>query len=222
MITTRILGAVLASVALVLSACGSDDGPSVTADVDSVPIAEEEDEPADEPTEEPEPEAEEEPEPAANESQRGNLIKELDEVAWVGPLESNTIDDAWFQFKITDIEVGDKADCTEDSGYSEPPENGHFLFITIVASTSSDWPEDDWVDEVYFMDSNFSVVGSDGVTENDVEGSALWCLASKDTMPNLGPGENATGKVVLDIGSESGVLVFKPWFVDGAGWEWEF
>ncbi|NED94771.1 hypothetical protein G1H11_05545 [Phytoactinopolyspora alkaliphila] len=66
------------------------------------------------------------------------------------------------------------------------------------------------------------MIGPDGVTENDVVGSSYSCLSSRDEMPSVGPGENATGKVALDIAAESGIPVFQPWFMYDGGWEWKF
>ncbi|NDL60181.1 hypothetical protein [Phytoactinopolyspora mesophila] len=224
--------AVLAAATLTVAGCGSsDDNQSVSPDVEAVPmptVAEDDDAPptaeaesAPMPTRETAPdeadETDEPDEPELPRSQRGNLIKEIGETAGAYN-EHDGPESPWLEFQVTDIEVGGQ--CTSD--YAEASQNGHFLIVSIAASTGSELSESLYGQEVWFDSYEFSVVGADGVTENDVEGNAYMCLASRDEMPRIGPGENATGMVALDVSAESGTLVFKPWFMDGAGWEWEF
>jgi hypothetical protein len=228
--TTMRVTALLTAATLAVAGCSNNDDASVAPDVESVPAPTTEDDPVETTTVEadvetapaatPDPELEDPAEPDTPEpptSRRGNLIKELGETAGVYDLDEGP-DSVWLEFKITDIETN--GECTSD--YADPPQNGHFLIVSITASTGSKLSDELYGSEVSFDSYDFSVIGPDGVTENDVDGNAYMCLAERDLIPSLGPGENATGKIVLDIASESGTLVFKPWFMYEGGWEWEF
>ncbi|USQ81217.1 hypothetical protein NF556_06130 [Ornithinimicrobium faecis] len=65
---------------------------------------------------------------------------------------------------------------------------------------------------------------ADGVRANDISGNAWSCLESADSLPSeIGPGQKATGKIVIDTDLASGVLVYQPMSWDGnLGWEWKF
>lgn len=97
------------------------------------------------------------------------------------------------------------------------------MILTIAVSTATNWPEDMAGMAIDFIPHDFSVIGEDGVTENDVAGNAYSCLDDGDIVPDVGPGENAAGKLALDVNSETGVLVYRPLYVmlEG-GWEWTF
>jgi hypothetical protein len=202
--------AVLTLVALV--GCGdgnteprAEPSNPATADVDAVPT----------PTTEPEPTPTETP--IGETSQRGNLIKDVGETAYMYHLDTG---ENWFEFQITDIEVG--GTCTSESAV--PAENGQFLILSIKASTGTNWPEELQGVTLDFNPFDFSAIGPDGVTEANLATDAVFgCVAEGDLLPDaFGPGENVVGKVALDTKSESGTLVYKPWYGGGGGWEWPF
>lgn len=151
-------------------------------------------------------------------SQRGNLIKEVGETAGLLDREGG---EPWMEFRITDIEVD--GECT--GPYPDPPENGHFVIVSLAISTGSQWPED-WDDfTIDISASDWSVIGPDGLTQSNLDTFASYsCLAERDELPySIGRGENVVGKIVLDTSADTGILVYKPWYGGGVtGWEWEY
>jgi hypothetical protein len=175
------------------------------------------------PTPEPEPEPEPEPqpteEPAGETSQRGNLIKQIDEVAGMYDLAKGP-ESLWLEFKITEIEVD--GECTAE--FADPPENEAFILVSLSISTATDWPADMRGLTVDFSPGDWSIVGPDGLTESAIDTFASYlCIAESERLPDrgIGPGENVVGKLAFDSRNTSGVLIYRPWFTDG-GWEWEF
>jgi hypothetical protein len=202
----------------VLVGCGGADtdaaapNTSVPADVSEVPV------PTPERTPEPTP-----AEPTGERSQRGNLIKKIGETAFNYDPDRGP-EARWLEFKVTEIEVD--GECTEE--FAEPPENGHMLFVTIAASTSSEWPAfvtEAGLTAVDFSSTDFTIIGADGVTEHDLATAATYgCLPEGEQLPaQIGPGENVVGKVILDTANTTGILVYKPWYAGGSsGWEWQY
>lgn len=169
----------------------------------------------------PEPEPEPETQPPVQTSERGNVVKEVGELGGVVAEENAALDDAWMTFTVTDIEVD--GECT--SGYADPPENGHFIIVSMSIETTpvSEWPAEAQGIPLLFYD-DWSIVGPDGITENAVTSlSTATCLSESEILPydGMGPGERIVGKVVLDSRNASGVLIWTP-FGGGGGWEWEF
>lgn len=156
--------------------------------------------------------------PTVKMSDRGNVVKKVGEVGGVVHERGDTLDEAWITFTVDDIEVG--GECS--SGFADPPANGKYLVVSISAATTSDWPADMEGFPVTFGSGEWSVVGPDGLTLNDVEGNAYTCLRDAEMIPDIGPGEKVAGEVALDVSVESGVLIYKPGWALGTGWEWEF
>jgi hypothetical protein len=202
---------------VVAAGCTSDEEPApatspsqkttATADVEAIP----------EETPEPAPTTESRQTPEAELSQRGNIVKDIDEIA--GAFTDDTMETTWLEFKITDVTVN--GECTEE--FAEPADNGHLIFVRIEVSTGSEWPEF-MEGTTVGLDYEWSIVGEDGLTESALDTiSTYGCLPEAELLPaaGIGPGENATGTVILDSRNETGVLILRPWFLDG-GWEWEF
>lgn len=156
----------------------------------------------------------------AETSDRGLLVKEIGEVAGLGdsPVE------AMAEFTVDSIEVAGA--CTSE--IAEEPENGYFVMVTITATVQpgfAEWfeAESGWAGGMPFDTYSFGLIDADGVVVNapDTWG-ALSCLADADMMPDeVTDGKTATGTVVLDSPTPSGVVTFQPTGVEG-GWEWEF
>ena len=154
-------------------------------------------------------------------SQRGNVIKEVGETALSAYDAADVEGTTWLEFQVTDIEVD--GTCTAE--FAEPPENGSFIFVSLSVSTASNWPPDMEGINVDFIPTDWSIVGQDGLTESNLDTIATYsCLPEGELLPvnGIGPGENVVGKVVLDSANPSGVLVFRPWWGGGPGWEWAF
>lgn len=232
--------AIATSLTLVLAACGGEDDtqsaetPATQTDAEESPeedasedtteavaptAAEEteavEDEDAEEPTED-ETEDETRDTEASETSPRGNVIKDIGETASVATEGGEG--DLLVEFAITDIEVD--AECTDE--YASEPENGHFIVISIEATTMPELGEQDWPTSWDFSSYDFQIFDADGKRENDSTGNAYSCISSSESLPyDIGPGQTVEGKVALDSAHTEGVLVYAPSFL-GAGWEWEF
>ncbi|TFB59034.1 hypothetical protein E3N86_12390 [Cryobacterium sp. Hz7] len=104
--------------------------------------------------------------------------------------------------------------CTEDS--SRAPENGHFL----VLSTTVDLGQHDGVNALNSF--GFKWIGSDGATMSAglYTNAARFCFPLGEILPAaMGPGQHGSGKIVLDVNSTSGTLM---WLPDATqpGYEW--
>lgn len=98
---------------------------------------------------------------------------------------------------------------------SSTPDNGHFLVLDASASTDagqSTMPFNmfywSWIDE-----------NGQTMSGNVVSGAAAFCLNASESMPTLGPGQSGSGKIVLDVSSLNGTLVYRSPFAS-FGHEW--
>lgn len=161
------------------------------------------------------PAAETPEEPAEGEtSSRGNLIKAVGEGAGV---TDDGVEVA--SFVINSITVDDK--CTSE--YASKPDNGHFVFLDVSMKTQPELAES--VNPSFGLAGfGWKAIAPNGTTSNAdaFSGASFMCLDDSDQLPSsLGPGEQATGLVVLDVENPEGVLVYKPGFAP-VGWEWEY
>ena len=123
------------------------------------------------------------------------------------------------KFTITAITVD--AQCTEE--YAMKPENGHILALDVTMETT---PELADVSGASFALNSFDFksINPDGSTSNADLGSVatFGCFKDAETLPSdMGPGETATGKVVLDSETAEGTLIYKPILFD-EGYEWSY
>jgi hypothetical protein len=147
----------------------------------------------------------------------GHLDKRLGENAGIGdPKDPNNPNAQWsLTFTVDSITVDPKC----DSGFTQPAQNGHYIAIGIRAATGTNYTNDMYVT---FNAADFQVIGPDGVTRSDVQGSAYSCLKDSETFTSnpLGPGQKYSGVVVIDSPVTSGSLIYAPGGTDG--WEWKF
>ncbi len=148
-------------------------------------------------------------------SERGNIPKQIGEEA---SLTASSGEKA-LSFEVTDIQSDFQ--CT--SPYAEAPENESFVKIDITASTGSaeDMEELFYIDSMMFNPYDWKFVDSSGRTANDIGTVASYmCLDTGESLPDeIGPGENVSGSLILDVTDSSGTLVYAPLF-DSEGWEW--
>lgn len=106
------------------------------------------------------------------------------------------------------------------------PEKGMFLILDVEATMSRgaarevrSKPEDLFMP---LAPQAFSVMGPSGVIEREVASEPAWgCLADKDLAPAaLSPGQEVSGKVVLDVPYGSGAVVYDP--INNGGWSWPY
>jgi hypothetical protein len=145
---------------------------------------------------------------------RGNVEKQIGEEAGVtGPDGTPAM-----TFTVDAIQVD--YPCTGD--YPQPAENGHFVGLSMHISTAPNLPADSYFD---ISASEFSFIGSDGVTFGNVDTFAAFTCAPDDEQLPVGPlgsGQQYVGTVVLDVPETSGIVQYQPFYLDRGGWEWHF
>lgn len=149
------------------------------------------------------------PSPIHAKSERGNLIKNVGDRSGVTGDNGDQIGAWWVQ----SIEI-DPA-CTGPA--AKPSENGHLVALTIDVETTPELTEG-----IFFGLGAWSVVQADGTTANGEPQTlaAYSCFGDTERLPDsVGPGEKARGIVVLDVPTDTGVIVFK---YAGGGWEWKY
>ncbi|WP_126346676.1 hypothetical protein [Kocuria rosea] len=160
-------------------------------------------------------------EPDENLSSRGNRVLEPGDVAVVTGFESEEHEVA--KFVIKGIEV----DPTCTGQFPQESENGHLVAVEVEVETG---PEPGFSEGTY--GGNFStgpevfrVVDKNGTTLNSATSvSSMMCFDQSEQIPsNLGAGERATGKMVLDVPSTEGVLIYDNFTSpDCPSFEWNF
>lgn len=147
-------------------------------------------------------------------SSRGNLVKLVGEGASVTDKDKTVA-----SFVINSIQVD--AQCTNQ--YAQPSENGHFVALNISMETDPALAES--VNPQFGLAGYaWKAVADNGTTFNGdiMTASSFMCLNDEETFPSaLGPGEKATGTIMLDVPTPTGVLVHKQGFM-ATGWEWEY
>lgn len=164
------------------------------------------------------------PSPTRDINERGDLVKEVDEVAGISVSEDPS-DENWMQFKVTGLK---EAVCT--SGYADEPATGNYLLqIDLEVETRKSMREvlEEWqASPVALMfNTDWHAYASNGTTMNSVDsGAAYTCLDSSDQIPDMiGPAEKAVGSVVLEVSDVSGEIAWRPWFGGGElGWTWPY
>lgn len=156
-------------------------------------------------------------EPDERDTPRGNLSKKIGETAGLCADDACTVNA--LEFSVDRIEVDPT--CTEP--YAPPPDNGHYIALSMTITTTEAFTEDmSYI--VDFSPFSFEVVGPDGVTEVSDPGYGVYgCLDGSDFVPlnGLAPASRYAGVVVLDSRYDAGRIVLRmPG--DPAGWEWTF
>lgn len=146
---------------------------------------------------------------------RGNLVKEIDQ--WAGM--ANESGDFMAVFRVTGIEVG--VTCT--NSYAEASQNGQFIALDFEVHTFPELAESEW-DQIMITAHDFSVFDEDSKRENDSVGNSYSCMTESETLPQMiGPGEEVTGKLILDSGVTSGSIVLNGMGLGvGGAWAWNF
>ncbi|OUM41061.1 hypothetical protein B8W73_11975 [Arthrobacter agilis] len=152
--------------------------------------------------------------PEAEKSARGNLIKQIGEGAGLTDEGKQVV-----TFVVNSIAVD--VPCT--GNYPSPVENGHILVLDVSIVTEPALAES--ISPTFYMNPyDFTEIAPNGTTSNaDLGTMATYsCLPDAEVLPQeVGPGENVTGKLVLDVTNPTGTLVFK-YAGAPAGWEWTY
>lgn len=124
-------------------------------------------------------------------------------------------------FSITKITIDGR--CT--APYAQKAGNGHFLFLEVAVDTAAETASRFAADLV--NTGNFSIAGTDGVTEpgNALSSSPGYgCVPRTRMLPlTLAPGQKYTGTIVLDSRNTRGKLRLTPIgsHFDGDSWQWQ-
>lgn len=110
------------------------------------------------------------------------------------------------------------AECTSSTSggsYSQTPANGQFLVLDVSGSTSNDATINP------FNSLGWSWVDSNGqaMTGSLVSPQARLCFSADQMMPDLSPGQSGSGRIVLDVSSLGGTLIYRSPFEE-SGYEW--
>lgn len=205
--TAPILTASVALLALTLTGCGSAAPTDTGKTPDTAPVA------SSTPTPTPTPTAESEFGEQVT-SSRGNLVKQLGQLAGTSSVDGSTVTS---RFAVTDI-VLDQA-C--DTGYSDAAQNGHYLGIHLNVETTPELAEEAYP-SVSFTQYDWQAYDADGKRLNDPVGNAWSCLDASQSLPSeIGPGQSVSGWIVLDVAAPAGIVVLAP-VGSGVGWEWTY
>ncbi|OTA26690.1 hypothetical protein B9G54_03690 [Alloscardovia macacae] len=146
-------------------------------------------------------------------SARGNIIKHIGETAAACSDQNCSTPAA--QWTVTNITID--ATCTGE--YATAPENGHFVALDIDASVSSS------TDASLYLGASggwWTYFTKDGTQLNldPRSGASLSCVSENEALPSqISTGAKASGKVILDVPSTDGYLVYS---MDGTGKGWEY
>jgi len=147
-------------------------------------------------------------------SPRGNLVKEVGQLAGTSSLATDVITS---RFAVTDIVLD--FECT--SSFSEAPANGHYLGIHLNIETTPELADDDfpWLS---FTEYDWQAYDVEGKRLNAPVGNAWSCVDAGQQLPSqIGPGQSVSGWIVLDVAATSGVVVLAPGG-GPTGWEWSY
>lgn len=157
-------------------------------------------------------------EPAEDLSPRGNYVQEVGQSA--GIFAEADPDNDIVGFTVTGIETDPV--CT--SSYAQKPENGHFIKVDIEAETGTaeQFEEYFYGQDFQFNPHSWKFISTDGTTANSVaSGPSYGCLAESELLPDMiGPAEEVSGSLMLDVPATEGTLIFEEMMTD-LGWEWE-
>lgn len=187
------LTATLTAALLLLAGCGAQQG----ADEGNQPHKKPE-------------QAQQQPEPKT--SERGNVVKHIGDTAYIYADASRKTELA--RWTVTNITLD--APCTDEG--AEPSENGHMVVMDVTVQTTKDLPTDQ---TLYLgVTGYWQYVLKDGTISNaPVNGSAALCLPQADMLPSeIGPASKAQGKLVFDLPTTDGYLIYKGGYA--TGWEY--
>ncbi len=210
--TTRIWGGAAAlALTLSLAACSAGAAPTDSGRTpDTAPVATEQPTPTPTPTEDA---GDGEFGPQVT-SARGNLIKDVGQLAGLSSADGETV---VARFVVTDI-VLDPA-CT--SGYVSAPQNGHFLGIHLNVETTPELINESYP-AVSFTQYDWQAYDAEGKRLNDPNGNAYSCRDTAEELPmSIGPGQSVSGWITLDVAATNGIVVLAPGG-SPVGWEWSY
>lgn len=200
--TSLALGATLA-----LTACGSTNDaakPGETAKGEATPVSA--------PSSAPVPKAT--PTQDSKKSARGNLIMTAGDT---GLIQAGGTGKTTTKFTVNSITPG-----TCNQPYSHAAENGQIVLVDIAVETTADLAQSSYP-KFTLSGYDFKYIADNGTTFNgNLSTVATYsCIPDAEVFPSagMGPAENITAKVVLDLPAAHGTLVLKSGL---SGFEYKF
>lgn len=147
-------------------------------------------------------------------SPRGALVKKPGEMAGLTTPDGESI----VEFTINDIST--EVTCTEPDPTA--PENGSLVALEAELEVFPG-ADDQYVDGEILNGGRFRFIGEDGETfSGDLSTLATYsCIPIADLLKtDIGEGEKSSGVILLDVPTESGVLLLEE-PMSGNKWEWE-
>jgi len=160
----------------------------------------------------------EEPPPApppVETNERGNAVLDLGQELTVFDNATGAV-----AFAVAVDSVSTDVACTNPK--SAPAENGRFIAVQVRVTTGSDLSAVGG--EPGVRSAGFRFLAKDGVTLVGAgTPSADSCLRDGESFPSrpLGPDQELTGTIVLDVPESAGTIVFRPKYLT-AGAEWAY
>lgn len=144
---------------------------------------------------------------------RGNIPKKTGETAAIG---GDTVEASAVHFKVMGIKP---FKCTYPV---DVPGNGQMMAVTVAVETGKDLPGQMGRDQVSFNASGWRGYAADGTRMNTVSSDLVYnCATDRSVLlPDIGPGEKASGIVLLDAPKWPKSISFSFPQQEG-GWEWE-
>lgn len=205
----KVLVSVAACSAIFLTGCGASDEPAAEP-APTVSVAPASPSPSPTPTPS--------PSPTRKTNERGELVKEIGEVAGMGNPDGKEMT---LNFKVTSIKP---IEC--DAPYATPP-NGIPLAVSLEIETSADfegpWIRNEAESGIDFSPHYWRGYADNGTRMNTVDTPMVQnCLADPtQILPNwVGPGEKLNGMIILDVTTPTGEVAFEP--ADGVNWVWKY
>lgn len=150
----------------------------------------------------------------------GDVVKDPGEEAQLVDADTGTV-----VFDIAVDQVRVLPDCPGRTDETITPENGHFVVFDVtaaMASSTSDLADNG--DQDVFMPllaEAFQVLDADGEVAGGGTAASWLCFEPDELLQAfVGPGEDASGLVVLDSAVEHGAIRYAP--DNQVGWTWEF
>lgn len=151
-------------------------------------------------------------------SPHGNLQKKFGEPAGITVSGRDGQPEPVLDLTVKSVDVD--IQCT--SPVAMPAENGHLVSVNVEAKTGAAAPFNEafYGQDFWFNPADWKFVDARGKTANSVMTTPVFnCLDPQELLRDIGPAEHASGKIVLDLPSTKGTLIYAPSMLDQA-WEW--
>lgn len=148
-------------------------------------------------------------------NQRQNIVKHIGEEAGVLSGDQTLMPAKW---TVTNIVIDPP--CTGQ--FSQPPAAGHYVELDISVETTADYKDTEYGSLALGAPAAWFYIQKDGTQWNgQPSGNAYNCIARDQMLPDMiGTSMKASGKVLFDLPSTDGTLVFTQNGTASGGWEY--